>query len=68
VFQSALPDPTDLGAGAYADAVSGALVPAIVVMVIGTAMTWLLVRAPSARAEPPTSDAQYRQHHRRFHL
>ena len=68
VFQSALPDPAGEDAGAYAEAVSRALVPAIVVMVIGTAMTWLLVRAPSSRAEPAAADAQYHQHHRRFHL
>jgi EmrB/QacA subfamily drug resistance transporter len=68
VFQSSLPDATEAGAGAYADAVSRALVPAIVVMVIGTAMTWLLVRAPSAPATPSARDAQHHQHHRRFHL
>jgi MFS family permease len=68
VFQSAVPEPTGESAGAYADAVSHALVPAILVMAIGTAMTWLLVRAPSSQAEPATANAQYRQHHRRFHL
>jgi EmrB/QacA subfamily drug resistance transporter len=68
VFQSSLPDPTGGGAGAYADAVSGALVPAIVVMIIGTAVTWLLVRAPASAPSPPASAAQHHQHHRRFHL
>jgi EmrB/QacA subfamily drug resistance transporter len=66
VFQSA--DPTAGGAGAYADAVSRALVPAILVMGIGTAMTWLLVRAPSSPADPAPDAAQHHQHHRRFHL
>jgi EmrB/QacA subfamily drug resistance transporter len=66
VFQSA--DPTAGGAGAYADAVSRALVPAILVMGIGTAMTWLLVRAPSSPTDPAPDAAQHHQHHRRFHL
>jgi EmrB/QacA subfamily drug resistance transporter len=60
VFQSSLPA-GGVSAGDYATAVSRALVPAILVMAIGTVMTWRLIRAPS---DPEI----HLRHPRRFHL
>ena len=51
----------------FADAVARAFVPGIVVLVVGTVLTWLLVRAPD-RPGPPAGDPAHHQHHRRFHL
>lgn len=69
VFQSALPDATgDAGASQFAEAVSHALWPAIIVVAIATAITWRLVPARAAVSEPATEDAQHHLHHRRFHL
>ena len=54
VFQAALP--TDAhGAAAetgFSDAVARAFVPGIAVLVAGTVLTWLLVRAPERPGEP----------------
>jgi EmrB/QacA subfamily drug resistance transporter len=63
VFQSALPG-GEVTAEEYATAVSRALIPAIVVMAIGTAMTWWLVRAPGEGADREI----HLRHPRRFHL
>jgi EmrB/QacA subfamily drug resistance transporter len=60
VYQAALPG--------LAHAVGAALVPPIVLVAIGTALTWLLVRAPEAPGDPPAADLHHHQHHRRFHL
>jgi EmrB/QacA subfamily drug resistance transporter len=68
VFQSQLAGATASAAAEYADAVSVALWPAIVVVAIGTLLTWLLVRAPSAEHPRPPGNEQHHQHHRRFHL
>ncbi len=69
VFQAALP--TDAhGAAAetgFSDAVARAFVPGIAVLVAGTVLTWLLVRAPERPGEP-AGDPAHHQHHRRFHL
>jgi len=68
-YQDALPgsagraDPRQL-----ADAVSASLVPAIAVMVVATALTWLLVRSPASPPEPGPDELVHHQHHRRFHL
>jgi MFS family permease len=69
VFQAALPEPSHghVAESGYADAVARALIPGIVILVIGTALTWLLVRGPAEPVEPPEELAHH-QHHRRFHL
>ncbi len=69
VFQAALPDPSHghVGESGYADAVARALIPGIAILIIGTALTWLLVRGPAEPVEPPEELAHH-QHHRRFHL
>ena len=58
VFQAALPtQPTGQAAETgFADAVARAFVPGIVVLVVGTVLTWLLVRAPDrSPARPPAT-------------
>ena len=69
VFQAALPDPSHghVGESGYADAVARALIPGIAILIVGTALTWLLVRGPAEPVEPPEELAHH-QHHRRFHL
>lgn len=67
IFQSALPDSGANGATADAGAIADALWAPIVVMGIGTVLTWLLVRAPAGPQAPPPDPAHH-QHHRRFHL
>ena len=57
------PSPTEL-----AEAVTAALVPAIVVVAIAAALTWLLVRAPGEPRSPGPDELEHHQHHRRFHL
>ena len=59
VFQSQLAGATASTAAEYADAVSVALWPAIVVVAIGTLLTWLLVRAPSAEHPRPPGNEQH---------
>ena len=69
IFQADVPSRIH-GAGGevgFADAIARAFIPSIVVLVIGTAITWLLVRAPERPGEPP-GDPAHHQHHRRFHL
>ena len=61
VFQSELPS-------GYAGAVAAALIPAVIVLVPGVILTWLLVRAPADPVTPPEGELQHHQHHRRFHL
>lgn len=60
VFQSA--------SGDYASAVASAVIPGVIVVAIGTVLTWLLVRAPASPVTPPASELHHHQHHRRFHL
>jgi EmrB/QacA subfamily drug resistance transporter len=60
VYQAALPG--------LAHAVGTALWPSIVVVAIGTVLTWMLVRAPEPPGDPPAADLHHHQHHRRFHL
>ena len=54
--------------GGYTDAVGAALIPSAIVLVPGTILTWLLVRAPAAPTTPPPDELHHHQHHRRFHL
>ena len=69
VFQGSLPDGSESKATVtgFADAVARAFWPGIIVLVLGTIVTWLLVRGP-ADAAPPEGDPAHHQHHRRFHL
>lgn len=67
IFQSTLPDSGAHGAAADASAIAAALWAPIVLMGMGTALTWLLVRAP-AGPQAPASAPIHHQHHRRFHL
>ena len=69
VFQATLPTQRhgEAAVTGFADAVARAFVPGIVVLVVGTVLTWLLVRAP-ADPGPPAGDPAHHQHHRRFHL
>jgi EmrB/QacA subfamily drug resistance transporter len=67
VFQSVLPDTGAASSARFGSAIADALWAPVAVMVVGTALTWLLVRAP---ADPgaPASDPVHHQHHHRFHL
>ena len=69
LFQADLPSHIHGAAGeaGYADAVARALIPSAVVLLVGTALTWLWVRGPSRQGDPP-GDLAHHQHHRRFHL
>jgi EmrB/QacA subfamily drug resistance transporter len=55
------------GESGFATAVAHALWPPIGVMVIGTTLTWLWVRAPD-QPEGPAEAADHHRRHRRFHL
>jgi EmrB/QacA subfamily drug resistance transporter len=61
VFQGELPS-------GYTGAVAAALVPAVIVLVPGMILTWLLVRAPADPVTAPEGELQHHQHHRRFHF
>ncbi len=61
VFQASLPG--------LAHAVAAALWPSIVVVAVGTVLTWALVRSPDRPSDAPgPNDLHHHQHHRRFHL
>jgi EmrB/QacA subfamily drug resistance transporter len=69
VFQAALPGGGPADPAQLADGVAEALWPSIVVVAIGTALTWFLVRSPDAPTPPPAAgELHHHQHHRRFHL
>jgi EmrB/QacA subfamily drug resistance transporter len=72
VFQATLPSGTtsiaSAGARAFTDALSSTLLVAAGVLALGTLLTWILVRPPSAPEPVPDSDLRHHQHHRRFHL
>ena len=40
----------------------------VIVLAIGTVLTWLFVRSPDQPREPAPHEAAHHQHHRRFHL
>jgi len=65
-YQGTLPSRPD--SAELADAVSAALVPAIVVVAIATVLTWWLVRSPRPPVSPGPDQLEHHQHHRRFHL
>jgi EmrB/QacA subfamily drug resistance transporter len=67
IYASSLSDSGSRGAGADGSAIADALWAPIVLMAIGTVLTWLLVRAP-AEAQAPVPDPVHHQQHRRFHL
>ena len=67
IYASSLPDSGSRHAGADGTAIADALWAPIVLMAIGTVLTWLLVRAP-AEPEAAAPDPVHHQHHRRFHL
>ena len=52
--------------GGFGAAAGAALIPAAIVVAIGTVLTWALVRTPTRAGAP--IEAEHLQHHRRFHL
>jgi len=68
LFQASLESGGGLHGNAYGEAVARSLWAPVVVLAIGTVLTWLFVRSPDQTTAPAPREAAYHQHHRRFHL
>ena len=67
-MDKALPSAGRMHGADYAHAVARSLWAPVIVLAIGTVLTWLFVRSPDQPREPAPHEAAHHQHHRRFHL